>query len=171
MLKSTHYYDSPIGSMEICTIGNEVTSCLFLEDMKTGTFAADNFGALVISQIDEYFKGTRKLFQLQMGDVGTLFDNLVWEEVCRIKYGHTSTYQELSDAIKAPDSVRAVGASNGRNPILLLVPCHRVISSDGTLRGYAGKVWRKKWLLEHESRIEWGITTLFEDAPKQDNGE
>lgn len=162
MQKSTHYYDSPIGSMEICTQGNELISCVFLEDMKTGTFAADPFGALVLSQLDEYFKGTRKQFQVHLGDVGTLFDNLVWEEVGRIKFGYTASYQDIANGISAPDSVRAVGASNGRNPILLFVPCHRVIATDGSLRGYAGQVWRKKWLLEHESRIEWGVTTLFD---------
>lgn len=161
MIKSVSYYNSPIGSLEIVTFDFEVHGCRFLEDMNTGTFAASPFGKIVIDQLDEYFTGKRKSFQLTLGDVGTKFDDLVWDEVCRIKYGTTQSYQQVADKINAPDSVRAVGASNGRNPILIIVPCHRVVAIDGSLKGYAGQLWRKKWLLEHEAKVEWGVQTLF----------
>jgi methylated-DNA-[protein]-cysteine S-methyltransferase len=98
----------------------------------------------------EYFAGEREHFDLPVGPPGTAFQQRVWAELRRVPYGSTTTYAAIAVAIGAPSAVRAVGAANGRNPVAVLVPCHRVIGSDGKLRGYAGGVERKEQLLALE---------------------
>ncbi|WP_257666490.1 methylated-DNA--[protein]-cysteine S-methyltransferase [Parapedobacter tibetensis] len=104
-----------------------------------------------IVQLQEYFAGTRKAFQLQLNPKGTDFQKNVWRELLNIPYGKTLSYLELSRKLGDVKAIRAVAAANGQNPFWIVVPCHRVIGSDGSLTGYAGGLWRKKWLLEHES--------------------
>jgi len=101
-------------------------------------------------QAREYFAGDRTKFDLPLRLQGTAFDREVWEAVAAIGYGETATYGELADRIGRPGAARAVGAANGRNPIALIVPCHRVIGADGALTGYAYGVDRKRTLLELE---------------------
>jgi methylated-DNA-[protein]-cysteine S-methyltransferase len=107
---------------------------------------------LVIAQLREYFAGKRKTFELELAPRGTEFQRAVWNELLRIGYGETITYAELARRIGKPSAVRAVGAANGANPIPVIVPCHRVIGSNGTLTGYGGGIERKQWLLAHEGR-------------------
>lgn len=102
-------------------------------------------------QLEEYFAGERTTFALPLAPRGTDFQRRVWSALARIPYGTTTTYAEIAKAIGAPRAVRAVGAANGRNPLSIVVPCHRVIGRDGTLTGYAGGVERKRRLLELES--------------------
>ena len=102
-------------------------------------------------QLDEHFAGERTDFDLPLAPVGTAFQRRVWEELRRIPYGTTTTYGEVAARLGDPKCVRAVGLANGRNPIALVVPCHRVIGSDGKLRGYAGGIERKQRLLALES--------------------
>ena len=104
-----------------------------------------------VQQLKEYFAGTRKAFQLQLNPNGTDFQKSVWQELLNIPYGKTVSYLELSRRLGDTKAIRAVAAANGQNPFWIVVPCHRVIGSDGSLTGYAGGLWRKKWLLEHES--------------------
>lgn len=101
-------------------------------------------------QIIEYFKGARKEFSLDLNPKGTAFERSVWTALQNIPYGTTISYMSLARKLGNPKAIRAVAAANGRNPLWILVPCHRVIGSDGSLTGYAGGLWRKQWLLEHE---------------------
>ncbi|MBL7471832.1 methylated-DNA--[protein]-cysteine S-methyltransferase [Robertkochia sediminum] len=101
-------------------------------------------------QITEYFEGKRQTFALALDPVGTPFQKKVWAALQDIPYGKTTSYMDLSRQLGDPKAIRAVAAANGRNPLWIIIPCHRVIGSDGSLTGYAGGLWRKKWLLEHE---------------------
>ncbi len=101
-------------------------------------------------QLNEYFKGERKEFDLKLIIPGTIFQQMVWNELLSIPYGVTRTYQEQAEALQKPDAVRAVANANGMNRIAIIIPCHRVIGSDGRLTGYGGGLKRKKWLLDHE---------------------
>ena len=106
--------------------------------------------AEAIRQLKEYFEGQRKEFDLKLNPSGTTFQKQVWSLLQNIPFGKTCSYLQLSRELGDPKAVRAVAAANGRNPLWILVPCHRVIGSNGSLTGYAGGLWRKKWLLEHE---------------------
>lgn len=103
-------------------------------------------------QLIEYFKGKRKEFSVPLLTPGTEFQQAVWKELQNIPYGSTRSYQEQSVALNKPDSVRAVANANGMNRISIIIPCHRVIGSDGRLTGYGGGLKRKKWLLDHEKK-------------------
>ena len=103
-------------------------------------------------QIHEYFAGKRQRFDLELAPKGTPFQLAVWNALLEIPYGDTISYAELARRIGKPSAVRAVGAANGANPIPVIIPCHRVIGSNGTLTGYGGGIERKQWLLAHEGR-------------------
>jgi methylated-DNA-[protein]-cysteine S-methyltransferase len=103
-----------------------------------------------VSQIDEYFKGNLKQFSLKLQMQGTDFQKTVWQQLTKVAYGQTASYGEIAAAIGNPAASRAVGHANGRNPISIIVPCHRIIGTDGSLTGYGGGLWRKAWLLRHE---------------------
>ena len=105
----------------------------------------------ISEQLDAYFAGDREDFDLALAPHGTPFQQRVWEELTRIPYGETISYSELARRLGDPKLVRAVGLANGRNPISIVIPCHRVIGADGSLVGYGGGLERKKWLLEHEA--------------------
>jgi methylated-DNA-[protein]-cysteine S-methyltransferase len=102
-------------------------------------------------QLDEYFQGERKEFSLKLNPEGSAFQKYVWSELLNIPYGKTTSYLELSKILGNVKAIRAVANANGKNPLWIIVPCHRVIGSDGSLTGYAGGLSRKQWLLEHES--------------------
>ncbi|MBG7629547.1 MAG: methylated-DNA--[protein]-cysteine S-methyltransferase [Bacteroidetes bacterium] len=104
-----------------------------------------------VQQLDEYFKGARTDFDLKLNPLGTDFQQKVWKELLKVPYGKTATYLEQSKKMGIVKAIRAVASANGKNPLWILIPCHRIIGSDGSLTGYAGGIWRKKWLLEHEN--------------------
>lgn len=104
-----------------------------------------------VSQLSEYFAGTRKQFDFKINPQGTEFQRRVWDALLEIPFGTTTSYHALSLKLGDVKAIRAVASVNGRNPLWIVVPCHRVIGSDGSLTGYAGGLWRKKWLLEHET--------------------
>ena len=104
-----------------------------------------------VRQITEYFEGTRKEFSLNLNPEGTDFQKRVWDKLLTIPYGKTTSYLQLSKDLGDVNAIRAVANTNGKNPLWIIVPCHRVIGSDGSLTGYAGGLNRKQWLLEHES--------------------
>ncbi len=107
-----------------------------------------------ILQLKDYFDGKRTEFTFLLNPTGTEFQKKVWQELVNIPYGKTCSYLELSKKLGDVKAIRAVAAANGKNPLWIVVPCHRVIGSDGSLTGYAGGLWRKKWLLEHENPIK-----------------
>lgn len=102
-------------------------------------------------QLSEYFDGKRDTFDFLLNPQGTDFQKKVWKALLEIPFGKTTSYQELSIKLGDVKAIRAVASANGKNPLWVVVPCHRVIGSDGSLTGYAGGLWRKKWLIEHET--------------------
>ena len=120
---------------------------------------SDEAFAAAGEQLDQYFAGERRDFDLPLDLRGTPFQRRVWQALLTIPYGETRSYGELAAQIGRPDRPRAVGAANGRNPVSIVVPCHRVIGSDGGLTGYGGGLARKRWLLDHEAgRLALGVT-------------
>lgn len=107
-----------------------------------------------VSQLNDYFDGKRKDFDFKMNPQGTDFQKKVWNELLKIPFGKTASYQEITNRLGDPKAIRAVANANGKNPLWIVVPCHRIIGSDGSLTGYAGGLWRKKWLLEHENPVK-----------------
>ena len=101
-------------------------------------------------QLGEYFAGERETFELELDPVGSPFQRRVWAQLAKLGYGETISYAELARRAGHPGASRAAGSANGRNPLAIVVPCHRVIGADGALRGFAGGVERKRWLLAHE---------------------
>ena len=110
-------------------------------------------------EVNEYFDGKREVFTLDLNPEGTDFQKKVWDALLTIPFGKTTSYLELSKTLGDVKAIRAVAAANGKNPLWIIVPCHRVIGSDGSLTGYAGGLHRKQWLLEHESPFKQ--TSLF----------
>ena len=104
-----------------------------------------------VTQLKQYFEGRLTEFNLKLNPSGTDFQKKVWQALSKIPFGSTFSYHQLSKELGDVKAIRAVAAANGKNPLWILIPCHRVIGSDGSLTGYAGGLWRKKWLLEHES--------------------
>ena len=141
--------DSPVGELSI-----SVDDAGRVQFIHFGTADTSSSGdcSHVIAQLEQYFAGKRKTFDLELAPRGTPFQLAVWNELLQIEYGDTITYAELARRIGKPNAVRAVGAANGANPIPLIVPCHRVIGSNGTLTGYGGGIERKQWLLALEGR-------------------
>jgi methylated-DNA-[protein]-cysteine S-methyltransferase len=109
--------------------------------------------AQAVKQLREYFAGERRVFELPLAAEGTEFQQRVWQALMALEFGQTCSYGQLARAIGQPSASRAVGAANGRNPLSIVVPCHRVIGSDGSLTGYGGGEANKRWLLEHEARL------------------
>jgi O-6-methylguanine DNA methyltransferase len=112
-------------------------------------------------QLDRYFKKDLTKFNIALEPIGTDFQKSVWNSLQEIPFGKIKTYKIQSENLKSPDAIRAIASANGKNPIAVIIPCHRVIGSDGTLTGYAGGLWRKKWLLEHEGALNVAQQSLF----------
>lgn len=145
------YYNSPIGILEVK--GNEegITNLSFT-DKAEGSGEIPEPLKECFKELDEYFKGDRKEFTVKCVIKGTEFQNKVWKALMKIPYGVTKTYKDIAVSIENGKAVRAVGSANHNNNIVIIIPCHRVIGSDGKLTGYGGGLWRKEWLLEHERK-------------------
>ncbi|MHA2358177.1 MAG: methylated-DNA--[protein]-cysteine S-methyltransferase [Candidatus Heimdallarchaeaceae archaeon] len=143
-------YETPIGNVEIITDEKQVLACNF-RDRITESEEKPEILKKTLNQVEEYFQRKRENFDLDFSLSGTDFQVKVWQELTRIPYGQVISYKELASRIKQQDAVRAVGNANGKNPISIIIPCHRVIGSDGDLVGYGGGIERKKWLLDFES--------------------
>ena len=150
------YFESPIGRLLLTSDGTALTG-LYMEPSRkaqsTDGWTEDVTVAplsTTVRQLAEYFDGTRREFDLPLRLQGTTFQTRVWRELTEIPYGETRSYGQLAKRIDKPSASRAVGLANGRNPISILVPCHRVIGADGSLTGYGGGIERKRWLLAHE---------------------
>jgi len=144
-------FATPLGWMELAANEEHLTAIRFVEDEPPHPNPAGSvFFDLAASQISEYLKGQRRLLDLPHACPGTPFQREVWSALTEIPYGQTLSYRSLARQLGRGGSERAVGRAVGSNPLLLLVPCHRVIGADGRLCGYAGGLWRKQWLLEME---------------------
>jgi methylated-DNA-[protein]-cysteine S-methyltransferase len=149
---------SPVGDLLLTGDGYSLDT-LHLSDSSGPTLALngherdDDAFALVRTQLAEYFAGDRTTFELSLSPRGTPFQLRVWEALGKIPYAATATYGEVAAAIDSPSASRAVGLANGRNPIAIVIPCHRVIGADGSLVGYGGGLDRKRRLLELEASV------------------
>lgn len=157
--KFTTHYRSPLGALEIVGSERGVSSVLFT-DTADMSAAVPPCLANCVRQLQEYFHRERKEFSLALDLQGTDFQKKVWQELLKISFGQTVSYLEIAIAIGDRKSMRAVGSANGRNPLCLIVPCHRVIGTNGSLTGYGGGLWRKEWLLNFEKRT--GQASIFE---------
>ena len=143
------YLDSKFGILAVCADQDGVTSIGFVRDKSHATNRC-LFTQQAVEQLDEYFSGNRTQFDLTLNAQGTAFQHQVWQELSKIQYGQTCSYADIARSINNAKAVRAVGAANGRNPLTIVVPCHRVIGSNGTLTGYAWGTSIKAGLLELE---------------------
>ena len=150
------YYRSPIGIIEI--VGNEqgLQAVNFVARKPRGGSRTDPSLAPAVAQLDEYFRGRRQEFSLPLFLEGTEFQKKAWRLLAAIPFGETATYAEVAAAIGRPKAGRAVGQANHRNPISIIIPCHRVIGGAGQLVGYGSGLWRKRWLLDHERTVAGG---------------
>lgn len=142
---------SPLGSIKICGDVDGITSVSILNSEETITQQIPEPLKACVLQLQEYFEGKRQQFQLKLNPKGTEFQKNVWLTLQKIPFGRTVSYSELSKQLNNVKAIRAVAAANAKNPILIVIPCHRVIGSDGSLTGYAGGLVRKQWLLKHEN--------------------
>ncbi len=164
------FLHSPVGIIEIKATDESITAVLFRRTSPDSLPVNDNqeikesshpLLILCEKQLTEYFAGKRRQFDLPMRQEGSIFQQKVWSALTEIPFGRTISYLELSKRIGNVKAIRAVGTTNGNNAISIIVPCHRVIGSDGSLTGYSGELWRKKWLLDHEGKYANGVQTLF----------
>lgn len=144
------FLKTPLGNAILEGDATGITKFILTEEPNSPTIDPHPELAEAIIQLEQYFKGERKDFNLKLNPQGTDFQKKIWKLLQNIPYGKTSTYKDLSNEFGNPLAIRAVAAANGKNPLWILIPCHRIIGSDGSLTGYAGGLWRKKWLLEHE---------------------
>lgn len=147
----TAYIKSPLGITRIVGDANGITEISALSEDIAVTSKIPKTLQVAATQLSEYFDGKRNDFDFKLNPAGTEFQQKVWQELLKIPFGKTMSYMDLSKKLGDVKAIRAVASANGRNPLWIVVPCHRVIGTDGSLTGYAGGLWRKKWLLEHES--------------------
>ncbi len=144
------FIKSPLGITRIVGDENGISVISILSEGELTTEIPKQLQECV-SQLQEYFDGERNDFTFKLNPKGTNFQQKVWQELLNIPFGKTMSYLDLSKKLGDVKAIRAVASANGRNPLWIVVPCHRVIGTDGSLTGYAGGLWRKKWLLEHEN--------------------
>lgn len=162
------YYRSPLGLLRITAADTYIREISFVDNLENQEMGHEELrGPLppliiqCIEQLIQYFQGQRRVFELPVHQDGTEFQQRVWNELGSIPFGKTISYLEQARRLGDTGAIRAVAHANGRNNIAIVVPCHRVIGSKRDLVGYGGGLWRKKWLLDHETRILYGVQTLF----------
>jgi methylated-DNA-[protein]-cysteine S-methyltransferase len=163
----TTFCKSPLGLIEVSGTQHAVTSVMFVEAQKkpsphlepTETISEVMKECLI--QLDEYFAGQRQEFDVITDQSGTFFQKKVWKELLNVPYGKKMTYLQLARKLGDEKSIRAVASANGENKLNIIVPCHRIIGTDGSLTGYGGDLWRKRWLLDYEEEKTIGKWTLF----------
>ncbi len=150
MHKQTTYFRSPLGIIKIEASRERITSLSFVDSAANNCTRESNLLNTCIEQLQEYFNKSREYFSLPYSIQGTAFQKKVWIEVERIRYANWAKYKDIALALNNPNSCRAVGNAVRANPLPIIIPCHRILGSDGKLTGYSSGLWRKKWLLEHE---------------------
>ena len=155
----TIFINTPLGFTEIQGDENGISKIHVMnEDVEISTKIPEELKEAVL-QLQDYFDGKRTTFTFPLNPSGTDFQKKVWDELLHIPFGKTCSYLDLSKKLGDVKAIRAVASANGKNPLWIVIPCHRVIGSDGSLTGYAGGLWCKKWLLEHENPVKQ--ETLF----------
>lgn len=166
----TAYYNSPIGWLKLSATTECITAVQFYVTEKNGIegelapiSTGKKFPLLdeCMAALDNYFEGKCFNFQLPLMQQGTVFQQNVWRALQTVPPGKTMSYLQLSRIVGDEKAIRAVGTANGKNNIAIIVPCHRIIGANGSLVGYGGDLWRKKWLLNHEAKCLNGLQTLF----------
>jgi len=142
--------DSPIGVLLLGSDEQQLKSISFDAEHLENVSSIPDVLIAAQKQLEEYFSGSRQIFDLSINPEGTEFQHRVWKQVSAVSYGATKSYVEIAQEVKSQDLSRAVGMANGKNPLPIIIPCHRIIGHNGKLTGYAGGLERKKWLLLHE---------------------
>jgi methylated-DNA-[protein]-cysteine S-methyltransferase len=162
------YYKSPLGLLRVGGTDTYISEISFVDHLEPSEYSGASLVGPVtpiviqcIEQLIQYFQGQRRVFEFPVYQEGSEFQQRVWNELMAIPFGKTISYLEQSRRLGDTKAIRASAAANGKNNIAIVVPCHRVIGSKRDLVGYAGGLWRKKWLLDHETKILYGVQTLF----------
>jgi methylated-DNA-[protein]-cysteine S-methyltransferase len=154
----TTYFKTPIGTAKIIGDKNGIQSVSVLDDTEVSDEMLHQTTPYCLQdcvvQLEAYFNGKRDHFDLTVNPKGTAFQKKVWKSLLKIPFGKTKSYLEQSKTLGDVKAIRAVASAIGKNPLWIVIPCHRVLGSDGSLTGYAGGVWRKKWLLTHENPVK-----------------
>lgn len=164
MTIETTYYHSPVGILKISGTDHFISEVSFHDTSEKAEGNKRSISPMLINcieQLIQYFNGERRKFELPLNQTGTPYQQDVWNYLLAIPYGKTISYLDLAKTTGDAKATRAVANANGKNNIAIIVPCHRVIGSNKELTGYAGGLWRKKWLLELEAKIAHGVQTLF----------
>ncbi len=151
MNQAQTFIKSPLGNIQLRGTEAGLERLDFIDDLEVEIFNEEIL-ASHITQINEYFEGKRENFNLLLLPIGTHFQQNVWDLLCKIPFANTWSYERLAIALGDVKTIRAAATANGRNPLPIIIPCHRVIGKSGELTGYSGGVWRKRWLIEHEQR-------------------
>ena len=154
METATSYFNSSLGVLRISADEKGITEVHFSKEKERRENGDHPFVRECMTQLEDYFSGKLREFDLPLNPAGTAFQLKVWKALLDIPYGKTISYLELAMTVGDKNSTRAVGSANGKNPIAIIIPCHRVIGHDGKLTGYGGGLWRKEWLLEHEGVLQ-----------------
>lgn len=147
----TAFIQSPLGITRITGDDHGIAEISIRNDEAEVTAKIPKPLQKAVKQLNEYFDGKRTHFDFKLNPQGTEFQQKVWQELLQIPFGKTVSYMDITKKLGDVKAIRAVASANGKNPLWIVVPCHRVIGTDGSLTGYAGGLWRKKWLLEHEN--------------------
>jgi methylated-DNA-[protein]-cysteine S-methyltransferase len=158
------YIDSPLGEIEIKFDEENLRHIFFRKETEEKKGEAEKVPVFVVQaimQLNDFFAGELSEFNLRLDLKGTDFQEKVWNELRNIPYGKTISYLQLAKKLGDVKNIRAAASANGKNPFAIVIPCHRVIGTDGSLTGYAGGLWRKQWLLEHEAKKVGTYNKLF----------
>ncbi|MFD2825167.1 methylated-DNA--[protein]-cysteine S-methyltransferase [Leeuwenhoekiella polynyae] len=150
---SEAFVDSPLGTLLIQGDESGLQRVEFIDEKIPQSENIPVALQQAVFQLTNYFDGKRKSFNLKLNPQGTDFQKRVWLQLAQIPFGKTISYLQMAKDLGDPKVIRAAASANGKNPIAIIIPCHRVIGSDSSMTGYAGGIWRKKWLLEHESPV------------------
>ncbi|MGI4020378.1 MAG: methylated-DNA--[protein]-cysteine S-methyltransferase [Janthinobacterium lividum] len=147
------HYRSPIGIVKIEETEGSISSITVLNEEAELAEPITEVTKLAVQQLHEYFAGKRSIFDFPSHQPGTAFQKQVWQELGKVEFGSTQSYLQMSQQFGNPLAIRAIASANGKNKLWIVVPCHRIIGKNGGLTGYAGGLWRKKWLLQHEAIV------------------
>jgi len=147
------HYRSPIGIVRIEETEGSVSSISVLDEETEILAPKSAVLEMAVQQLHQYFTGKRSIFDFPYHQTGTPFQQQVWQELSKVDFGKTQSYLQLAEQFGNPLAIRAIASANGKNKLWIVVPCHRIIGKNGALTGYAGGLWRKKWLLQHEASV------------------
>ncbi|MFT5886131.1 MAG: methylated-DNA-[protein]-cysteine S-methyltransferase [Arcticibacterium sp.] len=157
----TSYFESPIGILKLVTDSEAVQEVLFCDKAGESDLNLPKISFELTEQLTAYFADYLKEFSLRLNPQGTDFQKRVWLALGKLTFGKTATYIDIANSLGEPKVIRAAASANGKNPISIIIPCHRVIGKNGNLTGYAGGLNRKRWLLDHENRLANEVLELF----------